>query len=234
MLIKNFTKEELKNLANKDILLKNVIFGSFESAKYFRTELNKWIKFFEDKSFWSESLKKRILGSSNWYAFYSTLNELKLGYFVENNLGIIVEEYEAKTNNNKNVEFRGKNKKNEKCFIELKTKIKENKSEFGHFNASGKACQAFADANKQFPRGHMNLLFMSNDLEVSLFSDVAAQNTVWNLLQQKKFSNISAVCLFGDIYMENMYKLYYAINGQAIKKINPNIFKNCKKIYKFL
>lgn len=232
MIIKNFSDEELKKIASKDVLIKNVFYGSFKGALIFREEFNKWVDFFEKKGFWSERLKKRILGSSDWYGFYSIINELKLGYFLEKKLGINIVDYEPITVNDKKVEFKGKAGSHD-YYIELKTKIEKNKRKSGSFNASDKTCYAFAEAQKQFLPITKNILFISNDLEVSLLDDVLAQNTVYDLLKQDKYKNISAVCLFGDIYIGNMYKLLYAINKYAINKISPNIFRNNERIYRF-
>ena len=203
-----------------------------ENQEY-RVEVNKWLEFFDSKGWLTKNLIKRLQTANSWASFYSKINELRAGYFLETELGIKLNKYEANSTGEKNVEFKGTINDDE-VYFEVKTPLNLNNRNFrcGSFNGSGKIIDCLNKANEQFSGSSLNIVVLSDDLKVPLSFDLLAQNTIWRLLNCGSYPKISTVLIVGNIYHEAMYRMRWAMNPNATFSLERGLFNNYEKIKK--
>jgi hypothetical protein len=199
----------------------------------YRMEINKWMKFFQSKGWLTPTVIKRLRTSRTFESFYSKINEFRCGYFFEKILHFKLSGYEVRTINNKDVEFEG--------FIDDTKVIIEVKSPMdypldlmycGSFNNSGKVFEVISKSIEKLPKDVPAIIVLSDGLNVTLFADPMAQNAVWKILENKDYKKISAICILGNIYHQDMYKIGWAVNSNANYPINEDIFAGYQKIPK--
>jgi hypothetical protein len=195
----------------------------------YMNEVEKWLQFFEVKGWLTESLKKRLRTATSWSSFYAKINELRAGYFFEKKLQFVLNEYESPTINGKNAEFKGKIN-GEEVFIEVKSPLKFERSSGGSFDSSEEVREVLEKAIKQLPSGSMNIVVLSDDLDVSLFSDLNAQSSIITNFNGAEFEKISTVCILGNIFFEDMYKMIFAQNLNANIKLSSKNFRGFEEI----
>jgi len=216
-----FDKDWLNALQDKefeDALVKN---------DDYKKEVNDWLDFFDKKKWLDEKLKNRLRSGKTWASFYSKINEIRMAFFFEKKLNFYLTDYESQTINNKNVEFKARINNLELC-IEIKTLpdliYKEN------LPIPEDVCDEIdkdlEKAVKQLPEDKPNIVVLADDLRMSLLDDPRAQNDLYCLLNSSEYQKISAVCVFGNISLERMYEMKWALNDNAKFLLSKEIFDN--------
>lgn len=213
---------------------KELQFALGEKQNY-RIQVNQWLQFFKFKNWLDDNLIKRLRTASNWTSYYSKINELRAGYFFEKKLKFILSKYESPTINDKNVEFKGRIN-NFDIFIEVKTPLNLDRKRYkgGWGNDNDIICEVLDKAIKQLPDNASTIIVLSDDLRVPILDDSFQQNIIWELLDTPDYQKVSAVCVLGDISIENMYEMRWAVNDNAKYPIDKDIFSGFKKIYQLL
>ena len=199
----------------------------------YKIEVNNWLQFFDKKGWLDENLIQRLRHANNWSSYYAKMNELRAGYFFEKKLGFNLIKYEVPTEESKNVEFEGEIK-GVNIFIEVKTPLDLDRKlhRGGWFNNEDKIYDVLDKATEQLPHNAVTIVVLSNDLNVSLFSDPMGQDCIWTSFNSSGHDKVSAVCILGDIYHYHMYEMLWAANLSARKPIDESIFDGFKKINK--
>lgn len=198
------------------------------SDKY-RTEVNKWLIFFESKGWLDTRLKRKLRSAKTWPSYYSKVNELRAGYFFETKLNFSLTDHEFQTSKDRKVDFKGTKNKSD-FFIEVKTPLDLDRRKYqgGSYNNSDKVYFLLDKALPQLPDDGKNIVVLSDDLKVPLLSDplLKFNNTVETYFNSPESEKIGAVCVLGDIYHETMYKLDVTLNPNAKNPIDKIIFEN--------
>lgn len=199
----------------------------------YRMEVNNWLIFFANKKWLDEKLIKRLQSANTWSSYYSKINELRTGYFFEIKLNFVLTQYEAPTTKGKNVDFKG-TVNDAVVFIEVKTSLDLDRKLWkgGWFDGSDKVYDLLDKAIEQLPNDAPAIVVFSDDLNVSLYDDTSAQNSIWTSFNSPDYQKVSAVCILGNIYHGDTYKMLWAINDNASFSIKEEIFKRFPKIEK--
>lgn len=215
-----FTKKWIKTRKLEYPLLNNIIYIN---------EINNWLNFFNDKGWLTNEIKKNLLHSTSWSSFYGKINELRVGYFFEKHLKFKLYDFESITINGKNADFKGKIN-NREVFIEVKSPLKLTKNSNGSFDNSKKIINIISKANQQFHPNSINIVVLCDDLEVSLHDDLLAQATIISLFNRVEFNSISTICILGNIYNEDMYKMIFIQNANANERLRSENFQGFHEI----
>ena len=175
-----------------------------KNIKY-EKEIEKWLLFFQKKNWLNEEKIKDLRSGKSFSSFYGKINEFRAGYYIEKKKKITLTEHESPTRNNRNVEFKGKSILDKDIFIEVKTPIKLIKPKSGSFNNSDIVLKLLNKANKQLAKYGKRIVVLSDDLEVTLFYDLNALNSIKNKLSS--YENIDEVWILGNIFWEDLYRL---------------------------
>lgn len=214
-----FNDELMKKIKATD----NSLFNALRKNKY-RIEVNNWLINFGSKG-WLKSLEKRLYRSTTWSSFYSKINELRAGYFFEHVLGFRLIQYEAPTENRKNVEFKGIKNKAE-FFIEVKTPLvleKQNGISGWDGDNEPLVYDCLDKAITQLPQNGNNIVVLSDDLNLPLLYDGTIISSIKVYLNLPESEKIGAVCILGNIFIEDMYKREFIVNPNARKPIQEFI-----------
>lgn len=221
--------DEWMDRMKKARVIHNDLYCALRKNEY-RKEVNKWLIYFENKG-WLNRLKQRLRMATTWPSFYSKINELRTGYFFEHRLGFQLTEYEATTNERKNVDFKGI-KDNTEFFIEVKTPLdleqknwKISKWDGDHeilvYNLLDKAIA-------QLPQNGSNIIVLCDDLKLPLFYDGTIIPSIKDFLNS--YDLIGSVCILGSIFLEDIYKKEYVLNPNATSPIEDSIFQEVEKV----
>lgn len=191
----------------------------------YRLEVNNWLVFFSGKGWLDSHLVARLRSAKTWTSYYSKINELRAGYFLENKLNINLDYYEVSTHDNKDVEFRGL-LDNSEIFIEVKTPLDLDRKLWkkGWVNNDDKICDVLEKAAAQLPSNKKTIVILSDDLKMPLLDDDQTGKIIRNCLNT--FPIISVVCILGNIYYDETYKMEYVVNLNANYSIEEVIFNN--------
>jgi len=210
-----------------------------KNQKYIE-EVNAWLGFFQQKGWLDAKLIKRLQSANTWSSYYSKINELRAGYFFEKKLNLILSEYEVQTVGDKNVEFKSR-RDDVDIFIEVKTPLHFLKKEIGWINIKGpwkkgdiiyEIYDCLDKAVMQLPNNSPTIVVLSDDLNVSLLDcPQHILNHIWTAFNSSEYMKVSVVCILGNIYHEDMYKMLWASNCNAKYQIDKAIFDGFNKIY---
>ncbi len=213
-----------------------------KNQKY-REEVNNWLHLFDAKKWLDDKLIKRLQNANTWTSYYSKINELRAGYFFEKKLNFVLSAYEVSTIDNKNVEFKGR-VNGVDVFIEVKTPLHLKKKRSGWLNINGpwrkgdiiyEIGKCLDKATKQLPDNAQSIVVLSDDFNVSLFDCVQhILDNICILFDSYDYQKISALCILGDIYYENMYQMMWTGNDNTNHPISEDIFKGYNKIFRFM
>jgi len=206
-----------------------------EKNQNYRVEVNNWLQFFDKKGWLDQKLIKRLRNARTWTSYYSKINELRAGYFFKEKLNFSISGYEAPTHDNKNVEFKGRVKSVD-MFIEVKTPLDLDRKLYkgGWFNNNNKIYEVLDKAAEQLPDNASTIVVLSDDLNLPLLLDPLAQNSIWIIFNSTDYEKISAICILGNIFHEDMYKMLWATNSNAKKLIDEGIFSGFNKLHQLL
>lgn len=212
-------------------LKKSGLVYPLQKNESYKKEVEKWFSFFKKRGWLDKNLKKKFRTSTTWSSFFSKINELRAGYFLENELHIKLVEYESKTNDQKNVEFLGI-WNYEEIYIEVKSPLEfeTTKRQGGWFDNSDKIAESLKKANEQIPPSSINIIVLSGDCNVPLFDDMKTQWSIMDSFENYSYPKISVVILLGSIYMEDIYRMEWCINPNAGMPIKKSMFSDFKEM----
>lgn len=192
----------------------------------YRCEVNRWLELFHEKGWLTDKTKQRLRQSHNWPSYYSKINELRVGFFIEKFLGLRLVEYEAKTVKNKNVEFKCVSINEQVVFAEVKTPL--NLERFGltpqKMNNVDLIRQLIKKAAIQLGERKPSLVVLADDLNFPLLNDLRTQSAIKEIWQDPSLHTVSATCFMGGIFQETMYDIVWSINPHALQLIDENLF----------
>lgn len=196
----------------------------------YRKEVNKWLIYFENKG-WLNSLEQRLRMGTTWSSFYSKMNELRTGYFFEYKLGFRLSEYEATTNEPKNVDFKGI-KDNTEFFIEVKTPLdglRQKDWKISKWDGDNETLvyNLLDKAITQLSQNGNNIVVLCDYLNLPLFYDGTIIDSIKYFLNSNDL--VGCVCILGNTFSEDMYRSEYVLNSNATNPIDKSIFQRVEK-----